>query len=113
MNKASLIENSTYQENHKPVVTVLLQTSNTKEVRIVMKKGQFMKEHKAPFPIIIELFEGEIDFGINGKKQILKKGDIIALEGNISHDLTCTSDCIIRLSISILDKVERVNKISQ
>lgn len=113
MNKASLIENITYQENHKPTVTVLLKTANTKEVRIVMKKGQFIKEHKAPFPIIIELFEGEVEFGINGKKQNLKKGDMIALEGNVPHDLTCISNCIIRLSISVLDKIERVNKVSQ
>ncbi len=113
MNTASLIDNITYQENHKPTVTVLLETTNTKEVRIVMKKGQFMKEHKAPFPIIIEIFEGDIDFGINGKKQILKKGDMIALEGNVLHDLNCISNCIIRLSISILDKIERVNKVIQ
>ena len=111
MKKVSLIDNIIYQENQKPTVTVLLKTESTKEVRIVMKKGQFMKEHKAPFPIIIEIFEGEIDFGINGKKQILKKGDMIALEGNIPHDLTCISKCIIRLSISVLDKVERVNKV--
>jgi quercetin dioxygenase-like cupin family protein len=113
MNKASLIESITYNEDHKPVVTVLLKTANTKEIRIVMKKGQFMKEHKAPFPIVIELFEGEIEFGINREHQTLKRGDIIALEGNIPHDLTCITDCIIRLSISVLDKVERVNQVSQ
>lgn len=113
MNKASLIENITYQENEKPTVTVLLKTKNTKEVRIVMKKGQFMKEHKAPFPIIIELFDGEIDFGVNGKKQLLKKGDMIALESNVPHDLTCVSNCIIRLSISASDSIERVNKVAQ
>tara|TARA_R110002051_G_scaffold7699_2_gene34168 strand:+ start:965 stop:1339 length:375 start_codon:yes stop_codon:yes gene_type:complete len=111
MNKASLIENITYQENDKPTVTVLLKTNNTKEVRIVMKKGQFMKEHKAPFPIIIELFDGEIDFGINGKKQSLKRGDMIALESNVPHDLTCISNCIIRLSISASDNIERVNNV--
>ncbi len=113
MNKASLLDNIKYQENDKPTVTILLKTAHTKEVRIVMKKGQFMKEHKAPFPIIIEIFEGEIDFGINGKKQILTKGDLIALGANISHDLTCTADCIVRLSISVLDNVERINKISK
>lgn len=111
MNKASLIDNITYQENEKPTVTVLLKTTHSKEVRIVMKKGQFMKEHKAPFPIIIELFEGSIDFGINGENQVLKKGDLITLEANVPHDLACLSDCIIRLSISVLDKVERINKV--
>ena len=111
MNTASLIEDITYQENNKPTVTVLLKTASSKEVRIVMKKGQFMNEHKAPFPIIIELFEGEINFGVNGEKQLLKRGDMIALEGNIPHDLMCNSDCIIRLSISVLDKIERVHNV--
>lgn len=111
MNKASLLDNIIYQENEKPTVTVLLKTESTKEVRIVMKVGQFMKEHKAPYPIIIELFEGEIEFGVSGKKQILKKGDIVALEANVPHDLTCIKNCIIRLSISIFDKIERINKI--
>lgn len=111
MKIASLLEQITYQENNKPTVTVLLKTNHSKEVRIVMKPGQFMKEHTAPFPIIIELFEGSIDFGINGKKQILKKGDIIALDANVPHDLTCISNCIIRLSISVLDGVERIKNI--
>ncbi|WP_166967352.1 cupin domain-containing protein [Yeosuana marina] len=108
MNTASLLNNITYQEN-KPSVTVLLQTKTSKEVRIVMKKGQAMKEHKAPFPIIIELFDGTVDFGVNGKSQILKKGDLIALDENIPHDLTCISDCIVRLSVSKYDSIERIN----
>lgn len=108
MNTASLLNDIIYQEN-KPSVTVLLQTKTSKEVRIVMKKGQAMKEHKAPFPIIIELFDGTVDFGVNRKNQILKKGDLIALDENIPHDLTCISDCIIRLSVSKYDSIERIN----
>ncbi|MCI2228526.1 cupin [Polaribacter sp. MSW13] len=111
MQKASLLNNITYKENNKPTITVLFETAHTKEIRIVMKEGQFMKEHKAPFPIVIEIFEGEITFGINGEKQVLSKGDIISLQGNVPHDLTCTVDCIIRLSISVLDHVDRVNKV--
>jgi quercetin dioxygenase-like cupin family protein len=110
MNKASLVENITYQEN-KPAVTVLLKTESSKEIRIVMKQGQSMKEHKAPFPIIIELFEGTIDFGVHGENQTLTKGDLLALDANVPHDLTCIKDCIIRLSLSNFDSVERVNKV--
>ena len=112
MNTASLVKDITYQEN-KPTVTVLLKTQTTKEIKIVMKKGQFMKEHKAPYPIVIELFEGIIEFGVNGEIQLLQTGDLIALDENVPHDLTCISDCIIRLSLSNLDTVERVIEVSK
>ena len=111
MNTASLIENVAYDEN-KPAVTVLLKTKTSKEIRIVMKQGQSMKEHKAPYPIVVEIFEGSIDFGVKREKQILKKGDLIALDENVPHDLTCISDCIVRLSLSIFDSVERVNNVN-
>ncbi len=111
MEIASLTNNMVYQVD-RPAITVLLKTKATKEIRIIMKKGQLMKEHKAPFPIVIELFEGIIDFGVNGKKHSLKKGDLIALDENVPHDLKCVEDCIVRLSVSISDTIERVQKLS-
>ncbi len=111
MTITSLVDNITYQEN-KPTVNVLLKTDTTKELRIVMKKGQIMKEHQAPYPIVIEIFEGSINFGVNNEKKLLNKGDLIALDANIPHDLTCMSDCIIRLSLSIYDSVERVKNVN-
>tara|TARA_R110002049_G_scaffold309212_2_gene518726 strand:+ start:8423 stop:8761 length:339 start_codon:yes stop_codon:yes gene_type:complete len=111
MNTESLVDDLNYQEN-KPAVTVLLKTKTSKEIRIAMKQGQNMKEHKAPYPIVIELFEGSIDFGVEGKKQILKKGDLIALDENVPHDLTAVSDAVIRLSLSNYDSVERVNNVT-
>ncbi|WP_343329850.1 cupin domain-containing protein [Polaribacter staleyi] len=110
MKPASLTENLIYGED-KPTVTVLLKTATTKEIRILMKKGQQMKEHKAPFPIVIELFEGSIDFGVTGEKQVLKRGDLIELDANVPHDLYCKEDCIIRLTVSVADSVQRVKDV--
>ena len=95
----------------KIVTKVLLESSFSKEIKILLKQGQIMKEHKAPYPIIVHILEGAINFGIQGKVHLLKKGDIITLEGNIPHDLTALKDSIVRLTLSKLDKTERVEKV--
>lgn len=110
MKTASLVNNLSYNES-KPSITVLIETENSKELRIVMKKGQAMKKHQTPFPIVVEIFEGTIDFGVNAERLRLIKGDLISLEGDIAHDLICLEDSIIRLSLSKKDQVKRVKDV--
>lgn len=90
---------------------ILVETSFSKEIQILMKAGQFMKEHKAPYPILIHIIEGNIELGVEKKHITMKSGDIISLEGNIPHDLTAKEDTIIRLTLSKLDKVKRLNDV--
>jgi len=111
MKIASLTEDLVYKED-KPAITVLLKTESTKEIRIAMKAGQTMKEHKAPFPIVVEVFEGALNFGVNREKKLLKKGDIIALDANVPHDLNCVKNCTVRLSVSTADSVKRVKELT-
>lgn len=106
----SFNENLDYNDN-KIVTKVILESSFSKEIRILMKTGQTMKEHKAPFPIIVHILDGEIDFGVEGKTHTLKKGAILTLEGNIPHDLKANEDSIVRLTLSKLDKASRVEKV--
>ncbi len=110
MKSSSLIKDLVYNEN-KPAISVLFETENTKEIRIAMKSGQIMKEHKTAFPIVVEIFDGEIDFGVDGKTHHLQKGDILSLEGSVPHDLICKSDSIVRLSLSKLDNAQRVRDV--
>lgn len=111
MKVASLKENLVYNEK-KPAITILIETETSKEIRIVFKKGQSMKEHKTPFPIVVEVFKGAIDFGVNGKKQHLNTGKLIALEAGVPHDLTALDDSIVRLSLSKKDTLERVQNVA-
>lgn len=107
MNSASFTENLEFND-HKIVTKLLLETSFSKEIRILLKQGQVMKEHKAPFPIIVHVLEGEIDFGVEGKVHVLQKGAIITLAGHVPHDLNAKQNSIVRLTLSKLDTPERV-----
>ncbi|MCX7550967.1 cupin domain-containing protein [Xanthomarina sp. F2636L] len=107
MKVASLVNNLEYHES-KPTIQVLMETETGKEIRIAFKEGHVMKEHKTPFPIVVEVFEGAIDFGVNGKVHQLKKGDLIALEGGVPHDLTAIKTSTVRLSLNKLDSAKRV-----
>lgn len=94
-------------------IQLILETSFSKEMRILLKKGQVMKEHRAPYPIVVHLLEGVLDFGIEGKVNRLHKGDILTLEGKVPHDLLALEDSIVRLTISSLDKAERVEEVAK
>lgn len=111
MKTASLLKNLEYNEG-KPAVQVLMDTESSKEIRIALKKGQLMKEHKTPYPIVVELFEGVISFGVNGQVHRIEKGDMLSLDGNVPHDLKAEEDSIVRLSLSKLDTVERVKGVA-
>ena len=111
MKTASLLKDLEYNDK-KPAVQVMLETETSKEIRIAMKKGQVMKEHKTPYPIVVELFEGAISFGVNGKVHEINKGDMLTLDGNIPHDLKAEEDSIVRLSLAKSDSVERVKGVA-
>lgn len=112
MRSTSLLENLTYLED-KPKVELLLETEFSKEIRIAFKSGQEMKEHKAPFPIVVEIFEGAVEFGVEGAKHTLKKGDLLTLSANVPHDLMAMETSIVRLSLSKKDQASRVQNVSE
>lgn len=110
MKTASLINNIQYHET-RPTIQVLLDTENGKEIRIAFKKDQVMKEHKTPFAIVVEVFEGSIDFGVKGMVHNLNRGDLISLDGGVPHDLTAVEDSIVRLSLNKGDSAKRVQDV--
>jgi quercetin dioxygenase-like cupin family protein len=113
MKTASLTQDIQYNKESRPNIKQLLETETGKEIRIVFKTNQVMKEHQTPFPIVVEIFEGSIDFGVKGKIHQLKKGDLVALEGNIPHDLKALEDSIVRLSLNKADTTKRVEDVAK
>ncbi|MFN8416981.1 MAG: cupin [Cytophagaceae bacterium] len=110
MLKNSILANCEFNEA-KPAITLLMETSFSKEIRIAFLEGQVMKEHQTPFPITVEIVEGSIHFGVAGTVHELVKGDIISLDGGVPHDLKAIGKSIVRLTLSKLDSVKRVESI--
>jgi len=110
MERASLLKEVTFKENG-PAIQVLFDTPFTKEIRIAMRKGQLMKEHQTPYPIVVEIVDGNIDFAVSGEAMHLERGDLIALEGAVPHSLTALADSIVRLTLTKADEASRVKKV--
>lgn len=112
MKTVSFLNELAYNEDKPtPAIKVMMESEAGKEIRIAFRKGQSMKKHQAPFPIVVQVFDGEIDFGVNDEERVnLKKGDMIALDGKVPHDLIANMDSIIRLSLSKKDSVQRVHE---
>ena len=110
MKIASFLKNVTFKEN-KPSISMLLETEFSKEIQIVFENQQIMKDHKAPFPITVQVLQGSINFGVNGEIKELQTGDLIYLDANIVHNLTALSQSVVRLTISKLDTLQRVKKV--
>lgn len=109
--KIASIKNDLSFNSDKVSVSVLMETETSKEIRILFRKGQVMKEHKTNFPITIEVYEGEINFGVQGEEINLEAGGLIYLDPNVPHNLQAKRDSIVRLTLSKLDSAERVEKI--
>lgn len=112
MKLTSFHDQLTFSEAN-PSISVVLETAFSKEIRIAMKEGQLMKEHKTPYPIVVHVLTGRIDFGVAGETHSIQSGGILTLEGNIPHDLTALEDSIVRLSLSKSDDAKRVEEVSK
>lgn len=108
---ASFYDELHYEDGNKPAVKAMIKNDLAKEIRILFRKNQEMKEHKAPYPIIVQVLEGAVDFGVEGQRYILKKGMMIQLSENIPHDLLAMEESMVRLSLHVKDQTSRVENI--
>ncbi|BDS13597.1 cupin domain-containing protein [Aureispira anguillae] len=111
MKKASFLEEIVFNDS-RPAIKLIVESKFSKEIRIAFNANQVMKEHQTAYPIVVQIIKGEIAFGVKGEILTLKEGDMIALEGNVPHDLKANKESIVRLTLSKLDKVARVESVT-
>lgn len=92
-------------------ITAMLSSDFGKEIRIAFKEGQLMAQHKTQYPITVMTVKGSIQFAVGDDMVVLNAGDVIALEGNVMHELKATEESVVRLSLHKSDTVERVKSV--
>ncbi|MCR6590869.1 Uncharacterised protein [Campylobacter insulaenigrae] len=92
-------------------VSKKIENAYTKEICISMSKGSFMKDHKAPFDITIQVLKGSIDFGVLNQQILLKTLDSISLKADEVHNLLALDDSIVRLTLYKQDSFKRVESV--
>lgn len=112
MEKSSFF-NGVVFDSSKPMVTKILESDFTKEIRIALAKGVEMKEHQTPYPIVVHVLKGAIDFGCGDDHTTLLEGEMVSLVGSIPHNLVAKEDAIVRLSLSMLDDEHRVEEVAK
>jgi len=112
MSVKSFLEDVKFDSN-KIQTNVILETPSCKEIRIVFPKGQVMKRHFSPYPIIIYVVKGLVELGLEETIFSMSGGYIIALEAGMIHNLVAKEDTLIRLTLSKQDKIKRVDKVAK
>jgi quercetin dioxygenase-like cupin family protein len=68
---------------------VLAYHENLMMVEVYFEKGAVGEMHSHPHEQITYVLEGEFEFTIDGKKQIVKAGDSMFKESNVLHGAIC------------------------
>lgn len=109
MQKISFMDKLSFAD--KPLITLMCETSHSKEIRICMAKGNMMKEHTAPGAITIMLIGGKLLLESKGEERVLEEGEMVCFEPRIPHSLQAMEACIIRLTLAKHDSAERIKKV--
>jgi quercetin dioxygenase-like cupin family protein len=50
-------------------------------------KGEGLSEHTAPFDAMVQVVDGRAEIIISGAKNLVEKGEMIIMPGNVPHEL--------------------------
>ena len=77
----------------------LLDTPDVRVVHIALGDGEELKEHMAPFPILVQVVEGEVDFAVNEEVYRMSTGGLISLPAKLLHAVTAVGNARIQIAL--------------
>ncbi len=79
--------------------TTLLKTNHVEVIRMVLRAGKVISEHKAPGEILVQCLEGRITFTAMGEQKQLRAGDLLHLATGDVHAVEAVLDSSFLLTI--------------
>lgn len=65
----------------------LVNSDALRQVVFAMDKGQSMSEHRAPFIVVVQVLDGELEFTVDGQARRLTAHDWLVMPPDKPHDL--------------------------
>ena len=70
----------------------VFETENGGVALVAMKEGQKLDPHTAPFEVMVNVIDGEIEFTMLDQPKLLKEGDFLLMGANVSHSVLAKKD---------------------
>lgn len=81
--------------------TALLKARQLEIVRVVLRAGEGMREHRAPGEITVQCLEGCVEFSTPDKVHILGPADLLHLEAGVAHALSARTDASLLVTLCL------------
>lgn len=94
------IKNEPAWENSDRNAMTVFKTEVMRIVLVALHKGAELEEHTADGVISVQLLEGEINFGAEGKIFNLKKGQMITLHRKLPHKILAIEESVFLLTVA-------------
>ena len=75
----------------------LLDAPDVRVVHIALDDGQELTEHLSPFPILVQVVSGSVDFEVNGETHRMDTGGLIHLPAKLLHAVTAIGQARIQI----------------
>ena len=79
--------------------STLVRTTDVEVIRLIVRSGKEIPEHKAKGDIVVQCLEGAVDFTFSGKTENLRSGDLLFLEIGEPHSVKGIEDSSILLTV--------------
>ena len=82
----TLVDMVDYQKDAVVSKTIIDKKTGTVTL-FAFDQGQGLSEHTAPFDVLVQVLDGEVEIKISGKPFHLKQGEMIIMPANEPHSL--------------------------